>query len=128
MNIVLFELQTVIRADVHINTSQASHRLYLADGWWSFRSCILLAYRSRVRAFPPLPPSWLCKKKKKDVMSKDGSGCETTYSLAGEQLVNHKSLAVGCALSCHRWSFILKQYDQDLQNRLVCLFNMTHNV
>lgn len=96
---------------MHINTSQTSHRLYLKDGWWSFRSCILLAYRSRVWAFPPSPPSWLCKlkkKKKKDVMSKDRSGCETTYSLAGELLVNHKSLAVGCVLSCDRGSFIFK--------------------
>lgn len=47
------------------------------------------------------------EKKEKDVMSKDG--CETTYSPAGGLLVNHKSLAVRCVLSCHRWSFILKR-------------------
>lgn len=96
---MLPELQTVIRSV--LMCTLIPHRLYLKDGCWSFRSCILSGCRSRVWAFPPSP-------KKRDVMSKDGSGCETTYSPAGGLLVNHKSLAVGCVLSCHRWSFILK--------------------
>lgn len=66
MNVMLPEAQTVIRSVLMcMLIPHTSHRLYLKDGWWSFRSCILSGCRSRVWAFPPSPPSWLCKKKKR---------------------------------------------------------------